>query len=279
MSKIVWDAIGEKTYETGSKYAVVYPTDATGAFGEGVAWNGITGITESPSGAEPTALWADDIKYANLVSAEEYSATIEAYTWPKEFEECDGSVEVADGVFIGQQDRKPFGLCYRTTIGNDTKSNAYGYKLHIVYNCLAAPSEKGYSTISDSPEAITFSWEVSTTPVDVTGHKPTATIVIDSTKTTAAKMQAIEDILYGTNGTPTYTEFTGTAFVEGTDYYERSGAGTEQSPYVYTKTTDTTYNSQKTYYTLSMVGASSPRLPLPDEIISIMGESANPGNG
>jgi hypothetical protein len=197
MSKLVWDETGAKLYETGVKNTVLYVKGADGKYTKGVAWNGVTAITESPSGAEATPLYADDIKYLNLMSNEEFGATIEAYTYPDEFAECDGSAAIAEGVFIGQQSRKIFGLCYRTTVGNDTESNDHGYKLHIIYECLAAPSEKAYATINDSPEAITFSWELTTTPVAVTGKKPTATITIDSTKVDADKLASLEAKLYG----------------------------------------------------------------------------------
>ena len=201
MSKLVWDNTGERLYETGVSKGVLYiPTG--GVYNKGVAWNGLTAVTESPSGAEATPLYADDIKYLNLMSNEEFGCTIEAYTYPDEFAECDGSASLVDGVYIGQQARKTFGLCYRTTIGNDTNGNDYGYKLHIIYGALAAPSEKAYATINDSPEAITFSWEVTTTPVNVTGAKPTASITIDSTKADPTKLAALEDILYGKDGEP-----------------------------------------------------------------------------
>lgn len=201
MSKLVWDKTGERLYETGVKQGVLYPQAAGGTYPKGVAWNGLTNITESPSGAEATALYADDIKYLNLVSAEELGGTIEAYTYPDEFAECDGSAALTDGVFIGQQDRKTFGLCYRTTLGNDVDSNGHGYKLHLIYGALAAPSEKAYATINDSPEAITFSWEFKTTPVNVTGHKPTASLTLDSTKVSETKMVALEKVLYGDGDT------------------------------------------------------------------------------
>lgn len=198
MAKIVWDESGKRLYETGVKNGVLYIQDETGAYAKGVAWNGLTAVTESPSGAEATPLYADDIKYLELFSAEEFGATIEAYTYPEEFEACDGSASLGTGVTIGQQDRKTFGLCYRTVLGNDVKSNEYGYKLHLIYGAKAAPSEKGYQTINDSPEAITFSWEVTTTPVNVAGFKPTASVTIDSTKIDAAKLKTIENMLYGT---------------------------------------------------------------------------------
>ncbi len=200
MSKLVWDKTGERYYETGVDRGVLYPIQTGGAYSKGVAWNGLTAVTESPSGAEATPVYADNIKYLNLMSAEEFGATIEAYTYPDEFAACDGSAEVATGVRIGQQPRKIFGLSYRTILGNDTENNDYGYKLHLIYGAQAAPSEKGYSTINDSPEAITFSWEVTTTPVNVTGFKPTACVIIDSTKVDPTKLAALEAILYGEDG-------------------------------------------------------------------------------
>lgn len=200
MSKLVWDETGKRYYETGVKNGVLYIPTA-GVYSKGVAWNGLTAVTESPSGAESTPLYADDIKYLNLISAEEFGATIEAYTYPDEFAACDGSAELTTGVTIGQQNRKTFGLCYKTTLGNDVDGNNYGYKLHIIYGCVATPSEKAYASINDSPEAITFSWEVTTTPVSVNGFKPTASLVIDSTKAEAAKLTALEDILYGAEAT------------------------------------------------------------------------------
>lgn len=222
--KLVWDKTGEHFYETGVKNGVLYPMSASGTYPKGVAWNGLMAITESPSGAEATALYADDIKYLNLMSNEEFGATVEAYTYPDEFAECDGSASLTEGVYIGQQARKTFGLCYRTTLGNDAKGNDYGYKLHIIYGAMASPSEKAYSTINDSPDAITFSWELSTTPVAVANFKPTASLTIDSTKVDTAKLTALEEILYGKDGT-------------GEDH---------------------------------TTGAVDPRLPLPDEIATLM---------
>lgn len=195
---LVWDKTGEKLYETGVKKGVLYVQDATGAYPSGVAWNGLTAVTQSPSGAEATALYADDIKYLSLMSAEELGGTIEAYMSPEEFDVCDGTANIADGVTIGQQKRQTFGFCYVTTIGNDVSGNDFGYKIHIVYGALASPSEKAYATINDSPEAITLSWEFTTTPVNVAGHKPTALIEIDSTKADPTKLAALEAILYGT---------------------------------------------------------------------------------
>lgn len=196
MTKLVWDKSGERLFETGVNKGVLYPQDAEGTYPKGVVWNGLTAVTESPSGAEATPLYADNIKYLNLMSAEEFGATIEAYTYPDEFGECNGEAELTAGVSIGQQTRKSFGMAYQTKIGNDINSDL-GYKIHLIYGALASPSEKAYATVNDSPEAITFSWEVTTTPVEVTGFKPTATLVIDSTKVAAEKLAALEAVLYG----------------------------------------------------------------------------------
>ena len=197
MAKLVWDETGKRKYETGVSHGVLYVQTSTGAYGKGVAWNGLTAVTESPSGAEATPLYADNIKYLELRSTEEFGATIEAYTYPDEFEKCDGSATIGTGVTIGQQTRHPFGLSYRTILGNDTENNDHGYKIHLIYGATASPSEKGYQTVNDSPEAITFSWEISTTPIDVPGFKPTSSLVIDSTKVEAEKLQRIENLLYG----------------------------------------------------------------------------------
>ena len=197
MSRLTWDNTGERLFETGVKNGVLYPIQTDGKYTKGVAWNGLISVTESPSGAEATALYADDIKYVNLLSNEEFGATIEAYTYPDEFAECDGSGTLAEGVLLGQQKRKVFGLCYRTTIGNDVDGNDHGYKLHLVYGCLAAPSERNHQTVNDSPEAETMSWEVSTTPVNVKNAKPTAHLTINSTTLAAEKLTALEAVLYG----------------------------------------------------------------------------------
>ena len=196
MPRLTWDDLGKRFYETGVKQGVLYP-QVGGAYPKGVAWNGLTAVTESPSGAEPTPLYADDIKYLELTSNEEFGCTIEAYTYPDEFKACNGEATLAEGVTIGQQTRVPFGFCYKTVLGNDEKKNDYGYKLHLVYGATASVSEKAFQTINDSPEAITFSWEVTTTPVSVKGFKPTAILTIDSTTIAAEKLTALEDILYG----------------------------------------------------------------------------------
>ena len=222
--RLKWDETGKRFYETGVNQGVLYLLNTVNnTYNKGVAWNGLSTVTESPSGAEATAVYADNTKYLSLLSTEEFGATVEAYTYPDEFAECDGSASIATGVSIGQQNRKVFGLCYKTVLGNDTEGNDYGYKIHIIYGAKASPSEKGYSTINDSPEAIAFSWELTTTPVTVNGFKPTASLVIDSTKADPTKLKALEDILYGTD------------------------AGAEGTP-----------------------AATAPRLPLPDEIATLM---------
>lgn len=206
MAKLKWDQIGERTYETGVDRGVLYP-QVDGEYPKGIAWSGLVSVSESPSGAENTALYADNIKYLNLKSAEEFGATVECYTYPDEWAQCDGTAELVAGVMLGQQARNTFGLCYRTRVGNDTQGDAYGYKIHLIYNASASPSEKSYSTVSDSPEANTFSYEITTTPIAVnaTGadgktFQPVASITIDSTKVDAAKLKELEDILYGTEG-------------------------------------------------------------------------------
>lgn len=200
MAKLAWDQVGERRYETGTDRGVLYIPTA-GEYTKGYAWNGLTTVTEAPSGAEPNAQYADNIKYLNLMSAEEFGGTIEAFTYPDEFGQCDGTFMPTPGVLVGQQSRKTFGLSYRTLVGNDVYGSDFGYKIHLVYGALAAPSEKAYSTVNDSPEALTFSWEFTTTPVSVEGIKPTAIMTVDSTKVNADDLKALEDILYGTVGT------------------------------------------------------------------------------
>ena len=227
MAKVKWDQTGERLYETGVDRGVVYPQASNGSYPKGAGWNGLTAVTESPSGAEPTPLWANNHKYLTLMSAEEFGATIEAYTYPDEFAECDGSAELAKGVRIGQQKRKAFGFTYRTKIGNDVDGESYGYKLHLVYGALAAPSEKNRQTINEDPEATTMSWEISTTPVEVDGFEPTSHLEIDSTTADPEKLAALETILYGKDPTTP----------EGSDGVD-------------------------------------PRLPLPDEVATLMGAAA-----
>lgn len=271
--KLVWDKTGERIFETGVDHGVLYVADDNGNYPKGVAWNGLTTVTESPSGAEPNDLYADNMKYLSLFSAEEFGATIECYTYPDEWRECDGSKEIVPGVFAGQQNRKMFGFCYRTLIGNDVKGQDLGYKLHLVYSCKAQPSEKSHETVNDSPDAVTFSYEVTTTPLtielegdDAPKLKPLATLEFDSTKVDATKLAALEAILYGTDGTISYTEFTGSEFEAGVTYYERSGS---EGAYVYTPTSDTEPQSGKTYYIKNSTGADA-RLPLPAEVINMM---------
>ena len=204
MAKLVWDQIGQKTYETGVDKGVLYPQIDDGSYPAGYAWNGLTGVTQSPSGAEPTPLYANNAKYAELTSDEDFGFTIEAYTYPDEFEACNGEAELAEGVVMSQQNRVPFGMAYRTIVGNDVKNNDYGYKLHLIYGAKAKPAQMAYKTVNNSPEAMTLSWECSTTPVKVEGHKPTAHICIDSTKVDATKLKALEDILFGTESEEAY---------------------------------------------------------------------------
>ena len=201
MAKLVWDEAGKHLFETGVDHGVLFPQASDGTYGKGVAWNGLTGVTESPSGAEPNNLYADNIKYLSLYSLEEFGATIEAYTYPDEFAACNGEADLVAGVTVGQQSRKAFGLAYRTRVGNDTVGSDYGYKIHLIYGCMASPSERAYASINDSPDAITFSWEVTTTPVAVKDFKPTACVVIDSTKVDATKLTAFEKTLYGDDNT------------------------------------------------------------------------------
>ena len=199
MAKLVWDEVGSRFFETGVKNGVLFVQNDEGGYNKGVVWNGLTAVTESPSGAEETPLYADDIKYVVFYSNEEFGATVEAYTYPEEFEQCDGSASLGKGISVGQQARRSFGLVYKTAIGNDIQGQDFGYKIHIIYGCKAAPSEKAFATVNDSPEAVTFSWEISTVPVNVEGLKPTATVVIDSTKCDQEHLAAIEAKLFGTD--------------------------------------------------------------------------------
>lgn len=269
--KLIWDQTGERFYETGIDHGVLYPYNTgTSSYDNGVAWNGLTSVTESPSGAESNAQYADNIKYLDLLSAEEFAATLECYTYPDEWELCDGSVSPVSGVSIRQQPRKSFGLSYRTKIGNDVDQDL-GYKLHLVYGCKATPSERGYNTVNDSPEAITFSYSISTTPVNVTGYKATAIITIDSTKFTSTEAKArltnLENKLYGTDGTVTYSATADETPQAGKTYYTRSGSA---EPYTYTVFTGETFEQGVTYYERSTSGGTQPYLPLPDEVISTL---------
>lgn len=267
MPKLVWDQTGEKFYETGVKNGVLYLQNSSGKYVNGVPWNGLTGITESPSGAETTALYADDIKYLNLLSNEEFGATIEAYTYPDEFAICDGSASLGTGVMIGQQNRSTFGLSYKTVLGNDIQSNGYGYKIHLIYGAIASPSEKGYSTINDSPEAITFSWELKTTPVNVTGFKPTATVIIDSTRfkdDDVDKLKALEDILYGID----VADFDTTKTYKVGDYVYHTESDTKKC-YKCILAVETAGAWNTSNWEESQEPTA--RLPLPDEIAGIVG--------
>ena len=271
MSRLIWDEQGAKKFEAGTDHAVLYPI-SNGAYPKGVAWNGITSISESPEGGDAQDFYADNIKYGSLRGAENFNGTVECYTYPEEWKACDGRTELATGVTIAQQNRKAFGLSYRSLIGNDTEGLDLGYTLHLVYNATASPSQKSRSTINESPEAGTFSYEFKTTPVPVTvinNAKATSHIEIDSTKVTKAQLDAIEEILYGKDGTATYTAVTpaGTENPSTEGWYERSGSA---GSYVYTLSTDTTVDTLKTYYEKSETGAVDPRLPMPDEVYSII---------
>lgn len=270
MTVLTWDESGDRLYETGTKKGVLFPKNSNGTYQKGVAWNGLTAVSESPSGAEETALYADDIKYLSLRSAEEFGATIEAYTYPDEWAECDGSAALDDGIYIGQQTRRGFALSYVTTLGNDNMGNDYGEKLHIIYNAMASPSEKSYATINDSPEAITFSWELTTTPISFRSDlKPSATLIIDSTKVAADTYQAIKDKLYGSaSSEPTLPEpawiieligsssaYTYTAVSSSLENYATKNPREEgwyekisSDPAKYKRTADTVVDVETTYY-------------------------------
>lgn len=258
MPRLEWDKTGERFFETGVDRGVLYPS-VSGAYPKGVAWNGITAVNESPSGAEPTALYANNIKYLTLMSAEEYGYTLEAYMYPEEFEKCDGSVAIAKGVNIGQQKRVPFGLCYRTLIGNDADGQDHGYKLHLIYGGLASPSQKDHKTVNDNPDATTMSWEVDTTPVEVPGYKPTASVEIDSTKIDKDKLAKLEDILYGGGYTALSTQPTDWS-ANYKNYYEKSG-----NDYVAVTGDSAPEWAENKYYV-----DSEARLPLPAELIQIL---------
>lgn len=259
--KIVWDQTGERLFETGVDHGVLYPIQTGGVYNKGVAWNGLTGVTESPAGAEATDLYADNIKYLSMRSAETFGATVEAYTYPDEFAECDGSASLATGVKIGQQARKIFGLSYRTLVGNDVDGQDHGYKLHLIYGATASPSEKAFATVNDSPEAITFSWELATTPVNVTGFKPTASIEIDSTKADPDCLKNLEDILYG-NVFTALAEQPGDWAENYGNYYKKQG-----EEYIPVTAED---GSAPAWVASTFYSSADARLPLPDEVKTIM---------
>lgn len=273
MSKLLWDQTAEHFYETGNDRAVVYPYNNTNkSYDKGYAWNGITGVTESPSGADETAIFADNIKYLSLRAAEEFGMTVTAYTYPDEFAEMDGSAFPTKGVRIYQQARKTFGFSYRSILGNDTESNDHGYMLHLIYGLTASPSERSYSTVNDSPEAIEFSWEMTGVPVAITGFKNSCLLTVKSTDFVTpeeqAKLKALEDILWGTDAGDVYTAVTPVGSENPTTegWYEKSGN-------TYVATTDTTVDAQKTYYSKTTVTATDARLPLPDEVIALLSEN------
>ena len=268
MAKLVWDAVGEHFYETGVDHGIVFPVESNGTMPKGFAWNGLTNVSETPSGAESTEIYADNIKYLDILSAEKFACTIEALYYPKEFAVLDGTASPTEGVNIGQQARGAFGFAYRSLLGNDVKGNDFGYKLHLIYNLKASPSEKAYSTVNDSPEAITFSWECNSTPVNVTGYKATSLLTIDSTKVDPAKLASFLEILEGSSGSVSYNAFSGSSFTPGETYYEQSGSE-------YVATTDTEPDGSKTYYTKTETGGTDARMPLPDEVIAHFGNGAS----
>jgi hypothetical protein len=264
MAKLLWDQIGEKFYETGVDHGILFVNES-GTYGEGVAWNGLTTVTESPSGAEASPIYADNIKYLNLYSAEEFGCTIEAYTYPDEFGVCDGSADIATGISIGQQERKSFGFAYRTRLGNDTEGDSYGEKLHLIYGCRASTTQKGYSTVNDSPEAINFSWEVTTTPVPVTGFRPTANVIIDSRKTDETKYKQLLAIIEGTDDT--YTKLSTEPEDWSTNYANYYTKDTTGKYVAVTGDSAPTWAAD-TYY--SKTAGTASRLPLPEEIMDLM---------
>lgn len=270
MAKLAWDLTGQHLYETGTDHCVVYPAASDGTYPSGAAWNGVTGWTESPSGADETALYADNIKYLSLRSAEEFGATLTAYTYPDVFADLDGSAALMAGVKIYQQARKSFGLAIRTLIGNDIDSNDHGYLLHLVYGLTASPSERGYSTVNDSPEAIEFSWEMKSVPVNVTGYKPTSIITIDSTKVNANRLADLEDVIYGTSAGDRYFLSDDTTVDSSKTYYTKGSDGT------YTEVSEPTGNPHTSeYYEKKTLTDADARLPLPDEVIAILNGTAN----
>lgn len=265
MTAIVWDEAKDRLYETGIDHVVLYRPNASGIYSTGVAWNGVTALNENPSGADPTDLWADNIKYLSIRAAEQFGFGIEAYTYPDEWMECDGSVEPTPGLTIGMQTRKTFGLSYRTIIGNDILDNDYGYKLHLVYNASASPSAKNYQTVNDSPEAITFSWDCTTTPIPVTGYKSSSHLEIDSTKVNAAKLKALEAILYGVDA----PDFSSTATYAAGSYVTHENK-------VYTNNAAISTAGAWNDSNWTEIEKPGPRLPLPDEVITLMTTPTNP---
>ena len=265
-----WDAPADRLYEVGIDRVVLYKQTSDSTYPKGVAWNGVTTLTESSSGAEETKLYADNIKYLSIRSAEEIGGTIEAYTYPDEWKECDGRRSLATGVEVSQQVRKSFGLAYRTTLGNDVEDNDYSYKIHLFYNLTAAPTERSYATINDSPEAITFSWELASTPITMpNGLKASSLLTVNAAEADPTKLAALEQILYGTAGEMQYVETEDATPQAGKTYYTRSGSGTSESPYTYTEFTGSEFVEQTTYYEYKLVGAVDARLPLPEEVYEI----------